>query len=148
MFRIRLEERLVAGSSIGSAEPWLGKHSVSRPQEWSHSIAAVTQAMGDLVEEFLNIQKSLDVCGGEARIARTRVPVWLLVRARQLGTSDADLCRSYPFLRAEDLASAWAYAEAHPTEIAHQIVENESTESSPRVAPNIESPIERPHRAE
>jgi Protein of unknown function (DUF433) len=42
-------------------------------------------------------------------MVRTRVPVWLLVRARQLGTTQAELLRSYPSLRAEDLANAWAY---------------------------------------
>jgi uncharacterized protein (DUF433 family) len=40
---------------------------------------------------------------------RTRIPVWVLVRSRQLGVSEADLLRSYPALHAEDLANAWAY---------------------------------------
>lgn len=35
------------------------------------------------------------VCGGEACIARTRVPVWLLARARQLGASEASLLAAY-----------------------------------------------------
>ena len=47
-------------------------------------------------------------------------------QARELGTSEADLLRSYPNLRAEDLANAWAYVRAHRAEIAAQIVQNEA----------------------
>jgi uncharacterized protein (DUF433 family) len=65
------------------------------------------------------------VCGGEPCIVRTRIPVWLLVQARRLGTSEADLLRSYPTLRAEDLANAWAYSRAHKEEIGEQILLNE-----------------------
>jgi uncharacterized protein (DUF433 family) len=36
------------------------------------------------------------VCGGEACIARRRIPVWLLVRVRQLGASEASLLAAYP----------------------------------------------------
>jgi uncharacterized protein (DUF433 family) len=57
---------------------------------------------------------------------RTRIPVWVLVQARQLGASEADLLRDYPTLRAEDLANAWAYARAHREEIKQQIAENEA----------------------
>jgi uncharacterized protein (DUF433 family) len=48
------------------------------------------------------------VCGGEPCIARTRIPAWLLVQARRLGTSEAEILRAHPTLRAEDLVSAWA----------------------------------------
>ena len=54
------------------------------------------------------------------------IPVWVLVQARRLGTSEADLLRSYPTLRAEDLANAWAYARAHQEEIEQQILANET----------------------
>jgi len=67
----------------------------------------------DLKKSFPGIESTPGVCGGEACIVRTRIPVWLLVQARRLGTSEADLLRNYPSLRAEDLASAWAYARAH-----------------------------------
>ncbi len=39
---------------------------------------------------------------------RTRIPVWVLVRARQLGTSEADILLAYPSLAADDLTNAWA----------------------------------------
>jgi len=80
----------------------------------------------DLGNAFPGIDSEVDISGGEARIVRTRIPVWLLVQARQLGSSEADLLRSYPSLRAEDLANAWAYARAHRDEIMQYIHENEA----------------------
>lgn len=74
---------------------------------------------------FLGIETSDDVCGGEPRIVRTRIPVWLLEQARRLGTSEADLLRSYPTLRAEDLVAAWHYADLHKDSIDEQIRQNE-----------------------
>lgn len=78
-----------------------------------------------------------DVCGGEPCIVRTRIPVWLLVQALHLGTSEADLLRYYPGLRAEDLANAWAYARAHPDEIERQIREN----GAAHLVPTREDPL-------
>lgn len=80
----------------------------------------------DLGGAFPGIESNPDVCGGEPCIVRTRIPVWVLVRARQLGTSEADLLRAYPTLRAEDLANAWAYARSHREEIDQQIRDNEA----------------------
>ena len=80
----------------------------------------------DLADASPGIDSTPEVLGGEARIVRTRIPVWTLVQARRLGASEADLLRSYPTLRAEDLTNAWAYARAHPEEIHQQILENET----------------------
>ncbi len=79
----------------------------------------------DLGDAFPGIESEGGVCGGEPRIVRTRIPVWVLEQARRLGTSEADLLRSYPALRAEDLVHAWAYVRTHPEEIERQIRENE-----------------------
>lgn len=79
----------------------------------------------DLGDAFPAIESRPEVCGGEPCIVRTRIPVWVLVRTRQLGASEADLLRSYPTLRAEDLANAWAYFRTHRDEIEQQIRENE-----------------------
>lgn len=79
----------------------------------------------DLGDAFPGVESDPAVCGGEPCIVRTRIPVWVLVRARQLGASEADLLRAYPTLRAEDLANAWAYFRAHREEIEQQIRENE-----------------------
>jgi uncharacterized protein (DUF433 family) len=80
----------------------------------------------DLGDAFPGIDTIGGVCGGEPCIVRTRIPVWLLEQARRLGASEADLLRSYPTLRAEDLANAWAYARSHRDEIEAQIHENEA----------------------
>ena len=79
----------------------------------------------DLGDAFPGIESIPDVCGGEACIVRTRIPVWVLVQARRQGTTEADLLRAYPTLRAEDLTNAWAYARSHKDEIERQIHENE-----------------------
>ena len=80
----------------------------------------------DLGDAFPGIESTPGVCGGEARIVRTRIPVWVLEQARRLGTSEADILRSYPTLRAEDIAVAWAYARSHREEIENDIRENEA----------------------
>lgn len=80
---------------------------------------------GELGDTFPGIESAPGVCGGDPCVVRTRIPVWLLVQARRLGTSEAELLRCYPSLRAEDLASAWAYFRAHHQEIEQQILEHE-----------------------
>ena len=79
----------------------------------------------DLGEAFPGIETNPGVCGGEPCIVRTRIPVWLLEQARRLGTSEEQLLRAYPTLRAEDLVTAWRYVQAHRDEIDRQIRENE-----------------------
>jgi uncharacterized protein (DUF433 family) len=80
----------------------------------------------DLGDAFPGIESRAGVAGGEPCIVRTRIPVWVLEQARRLGTSEADLLRAFPSLRAEDLVNAWAYARSHRDEIARQISENEA----------------------
>lgn len=79
----------------------------------------------DIGNAFPGIESTPEVCGGDPRIVRTRIPVWLLVEARRAGSSESDILRAYPTLRAEDLANAWSYYLAHKAEIEQQIVENE-----------------------
>ncbi|MEM7029961.1 MAG: DUF433 domain-containing protein [Chloroflexota bacterium] len=79
----------------------------------------------DLGNAIPGIESTPGVCGGEPCIVRTRIPVWVLVHAKQLGTSEAELLQAYPTLRAEDLANAWAYARSHSDEIEQLIRENE-----------------------
>ena len=71
------------------------------------------------------IEKKEGVMGGVACIRRTRIPVWLLYRARQLGLGEGDLLKSYPGLTAEDLVNAWDYAACNIDEIESQIQANE-----------------------
>jgi uncharacterized protein (DUF433 family) len=80
----------------------------------------------DLGDAFPGIDLRPGVVGGEPCIVRTRIPVWTLVQARNLGVTEADLLRSYPTLWAEDLANAWSYYRSHREEIDVQIHENET----------------------
>src|ERR671922_716893 len=103
---------------------------MSKLEEAARLLAELTRAekalvlqwvVRDLGEAFPGIESNPNVCGGEACIVRTRIPVWLLEQARRLGTSEAELLRSYPTLRAEDLANAWAYVRSHREEIEKEI---------------------------
>lgn len=93
------------------------------------SIVEKTQLLqwvaSDLGGVFPGIEKTPGVCGGDARITRTRIPVWLLVRQRQLGLNDEEILNGYPTLRQEDLNNAWNYYRVHKAEIEAQIIENE-----------------------
>jgi len=91
--------------------------------EKSQLLRWVVQDLGDA---FPGIESNPEVCGGDPCIVRTRIPVWVLAQARRLGTSEAEILRAYPSLRAEDLANAWAYYRAHREEIERQIEENEA----------------------
>ncbi|MGE3852867.1 MAG: DUF433 domain-containing protein [Planctomycetota bacterium] len=57
------------------------------------------------------------VCGGAARIARTRIPVWTIESMRRQGMRDAEILAAFPTLRAADLVAAGTYAALHTDEI-------------------------------
>jgi len=86
------------------------------------------QLLAEFGESFPGIETRAGVAGGVPCILRTRIPVWLLEQARRLGTSEAEILRAYPTLRAQDLSNAWGYVRTHPEEIEQQIAENESDE--------------------
>lgn len=81
--------------------------------------------VSDLGEDYPGIESQPGVCGGDPCVVRTRIPVWLLVKARQVGLSEAEILRSYPTLRAGDLIEAWAYARSHRKDIQREISANE-----------------------
>lgn len=92
------------------------------PGEKAQLLQWIAQDLGGTAP---GIDKTPGVCGGDARVVRTRIPVWTLEQARRLGLSDAALLASYPTLRAEDLANAWRYARIHAAEIERAIAENQ-----------------------
>lgn len=96
---------------------------ILKPAEKAQLLQWVLRELGGA---FPGIESRPGVCGGEACVVRTRIPIWVLVRSRQLGLSDAELLRNYPSLRAEDLANAWSYARAHAAEIESAISHNEA----------------------
>lgn len=93
------------------------------PAEKAQLLQIIVRDLGDTTP---GIESTAGVSGGEPCIVRTRIPVWLLVQARKLGASEADLLLDYPSLRAEDLVNAWAYYRSHRDEIEQQIIENET----------------------
>jgi uncharacterized protein (DUF433 family) len=102
-------------------------------KELESQILALTSAEKAQVIQLLSqdvgnsgqgIEKTPKVCGGSACVVNTRIPVWILVEARQLGITEAELLQDYPHISAGDLVNTWAYAEAFPEEIEAEIREN------------------------
>ncbi|MBI4645696.1 MAG: DUF433 domain-containing protein [Bacteroidia bacterium] len=91
----------------------------------SEKIQLLQWIVSDISDSFPNIESNENICGGEPCIVRTRIPVWILVQARRLGASEADILKCYPSLRSDDLVSAWNYCRSHKNEIYKQIRENE-----------------------
>lgn len=71
------------------------------------------------------VQKTPNVCGGDACIRNTRITVHGLVHYRQLGLSDRQILDAIPGLTPEDLEAAWEYQAGHAAEIAEAIRLNE-----------------------
>jgi uncharacterized protein (DUF433 family) len=92
------------------------------PTEKAEAIQILTKALSN---DSRGITKTPGVCGGDACIAGTRIPVWVLVNARRIGINEAQLLYDYPYLSAADLVNAWAYADAHLEEIEEAIIRNE-----------------------
>lgn len=110
----------------------LSLYSMTR-QELEHQLLRLSPAdKADIIQSLTKtlrtggkgISKTPGICGGEACIAGTRIAVWLLVEAQQLGISEAQLLQDYPHISAADLVNAWAYADAHPEEMAAVIRAN------------------------
>lgn len=101
-------------------------------QELEKQLLALTpsekaQALRVLVLDLAawpGIEKTSSVVSGEARIVRTRIPIWVLDGYRRAGWSEAQLLDNFPTLLAADLVNAWAYAGAHPEEIERAQREN------------------------
>ncbi|MCU0345306.1 MAG: DUF433 domain-containing protein [Saprospiraceae bacterium] len=91
----------------------------------SEKAQLISRAVSETPNSFPGIEKTPGVCGGDAVIIRTRIPVWLLVNWQKLGLTDAQLLEEYPTLIQQDLNNAWAYFAAFQEEIENNILENE-----------------------
>lgn len=89
--------------------------------EQARLLAAVALQVTDT---FPGVEFQEGVCGGAARVVRTRVPVWTLEAARRAGMGDGAILTAWPGLTAEDLANAWAYARSHREEMDREIAAN------------------------
>ena len=85
----------------------------------------VQSLVDDFANEWPGVEKTAGVVGGEARIVRSRIPVWLLENYRRLGWDDETILQNYPTLQIWDLQNAWAYVNANLAEIERTIQENE-----------------------
>jgi uncharacterized protein (DUF433 family) len=86
------------------------------------SSATVEQLLAGLGS---GIESTPGICGGDPRIAGTRIPVWTIEQYRRLGLSEGQILNAFPGLRATDLVNAWAYVASNADEIHRQILENE-----------------------
>jgi uncharacterized protein (DUF433 family) len=92
------------------------------PAEKAEAIQTLTQTLST---GSRGITKTPGVCGGDACIANTRLPVWLFVSLRRQGATDAEIFQLYPHIDAVDLVNVWAYAEANQEEIEIALREEE-----------------------
>ena len=72
-----------------------------------------------------SIQKTPDVCGGDACIRNTRITVWGLVNYRKLGLTNARILEVIDGLTQADLDAAWDYYSRNRAEIDGAIKDNE-----------------------
>ena len=92
----------------------------------SEKLQLIQQVTRELGDPLPGIERTPGICGGHARIAGSRIPVWLLEQARRVGITESEILGSYPSLRAEDLVNAWAYVRTYHDEIEQQIDDNEA----------------------
>jgi uncharacterized protein (DUF433 family) len=100
--------------------------------QWRANMTATTEIDALITAR---IQKTPNVCGGDARIANHRVPVWGLVLQKKFGLSDANILVNYPTLTTEDLMAAWAYYQKEPLEIEQRIWLNDTAGNEPSGVP-------------
>lgn len=96
------------------------------PAEKVEAIRILTQSIN---KNSRGITRTPSVMGGDACIAGTRIPVWLLVSYRRQGASDAYILDAYPQMSAADLVNVWAYASAYADEIETAIREQEAADA-------------------
>lgn len=74
------------------------------------------------------IVRTPGVCGGQARIDNTRVPVWLLKLHWDAGQDNVEIVETFPTIWWEDIDAAKAYEREHPEEIAEDLRQNQLKE--------------------
>ena len=67
------------------------------------------------------IQKTIGICGGNARIRNTRIPVWTIISLQHQGADASELLRNFPSLTVDDLSNARFYYTTHQQEIDRAI---------------------------
>ena len=76
--------------------------------------------------EINRIQKKPNVCGGDACIVNTRIPVWSIIESLRLGATPESLLAYFVTpLTADDVQAAQAYYEKNRQEIDDAIRSND-----------------------
>ncbi len=76
-------------------------------------------------EQGRGIERTPGVCGGDACVAGTRLPVWSIEQGRRRGFTEDELLVNYPTLRRSNLPAVRDYVKTHAAEIEQAIRENE-----------------------
>lgn len=125
-YRSRQADRRITPPSLHLLVVDIAKETATATGAFDSSQVDKMQSIcGRLTAAVPGIEHDSRVCGGEARIAHTRIPVWMLEQARRLGSTEQELLDAYPTLNPQDLTNAWAYAGSHREEIERDILENE-----------------------
>ncbi len=103
---------------------------IEDPWDAQNAIRAILGQVGAM-KSFPLISKTPGVCGGDACIRKTRIPVWTMVEFRKLGSSDEALLEIYPGLTPADVQAAWEYYEHNLAEIETAIRENDEAMDDP-----------------
>ncbi len=78
--------------------------------------------MGKPVQtDHLYVHKDPAVCGGDAVVVGTRIPVHVIYRRAQAGESVETIQRAYPHLTLAQIHDALSYAYDHVKEIRSEI---------------------------
>lgn len=106
------------------------KEAIARlsPEEYRELLAELTTKppRAAATGRWPRLEATPDVCGGEACVAGTRIPVWLLEISRRQGATEKRLLADYPGLEADDVRGAWDYARRNPAEIEAEAAEHEA----------------------
>ncbi len=88
-------------------------------------IEAIAYLNNSISKSWIGVEKNANVCGGDACIIRTRIPVWSLVSYKLKGWNDEKILDNFPTLRVSDLSNAWIYYKLNQKEISVAIEKNE-----------------------
>jgi len=72
-----------------------------------------------------SIQKTIGVCGGDARVRNTRIAVWTIISLQKQGADRVEILRNFPSLNNDDFSNIQAYYTEHQLEIDNAIASTE-----------------------
>jgi uncharacterized protein (DUF433 family) len=76
-------------------------------------------------QSALMIESRPGVCGGAMCVAGTRIPVWMLLEARDAGASNEQLLEMFPTLKKSHLVAAWEFVEKNEELVRREQVKHQ-----------------------